>query len=123
MREGLIVVCVTEQVQCARLIRFGRELADERGARLRVLHVRTNAATLMGNRDVSGALNQLYADARESDAEMEIIASAEVEKTICAYAKDAHADMLVIGRSPADGRPAMSERLALLLPETEIRVC
>lgn len=122
MRQGLVLVCVTEQVQCARLIRYGRELADERNARLRVLHVRTKAETMLGNRNVSAALNQLYADARESDAEMEIISSPEVEKTICAYAADAHADALVIGCSPADARPSMSERLALLLPETEICV-
>ena len=122
MRQELVLVCVTEQVQCARLIRYGRELADERNARLRVLHVRTKSETMLGNRNVSAALNQLYADARESDAEMEIISSPEVEKTICAYAADAHADALVIGCSPADARPSMSERLALLLPETEICV-
>ena len=119
---GTVLVCVTDQMNCGRLIRYGRKRADEIGCPLRVLHVRTREKTMMGNPDISSALNDLYRLSREADAEMEIISSPEVEKTICAYAADAHADALVIGCSPADARPSMSERLALLLPETEICV-
>ena len=122
MFENKILVCVTGQLQCARLIRRGRELADAQRADLLVLHVRTRQKTLMGSPDITAALNQLYAEARGADAEMEIIASPEVEKTISAYARDVRADTLVIGRSPSDARPPMSERLAPRLPDIEIIV-
>ncbi len=120
MSENRILVCVTEQLHCARLIRRGREWADECGADLMVLHVRTRQKTLMGNPDISAALNQLYADARGADAEMEIISSPEVEKTICEYARTHHVTGVVLGQSPDDGRPPMRERLHGLLPDVEI---
>ncbi len=122
MQQFPVLVCVTGQLQCSRLIHAGRALADTMDARLQVLHVRTSERTMMGNTDVSAALNQLYADAREADAGMEIISSTEIEKTICRYARDIHAAVLVIGPSPADGLPPMSERLKALLPDIDIRV-
>ena len=120
MNENAVLVCVTEQFECARLIRKGRELADRSGARLLVLHVRTRKNSLMGNPDISAALNQLYADAREADAEMEIISSPEVEKTICGYARSQRASEIVVGLSPSDVRPSMGERLSALLPGVNI---
>ena len=120
MPDNKILVCVTDQPQCARLIRRGRELADEQSGQLLVLHVRTRQKTLRGNPDISSALNQLYADARGADAEMEIIASTEVEKTITDYARAQQVTAIVIGASPRDGRPPMSERLQALLPGVRI---
>ena len=120
MAQNHILVCVTEQLHCSELIRQGRALADEEQARLTVLHVRTRQKTLMGNPDVSSALNQLYASARDAEAEMEIISSPEVESTICDYVRHNQVTKLVIGRSPLDGRPSMGMRLAAMLPEIEI---
>ena len=118
MSENKILVCVTDQPQCARLIRRGRELAQD--GQLLVLHVRTRQKTLMGSTDITAVLNQLYADAREADAEMEIISSPEVEKTITSYARTQQVSGIVIGTSPRDGRPPMSERLQELLPGVQI---
>ena len=120
MPENRILVCVTDQPQCARLIRKGRELADESAAHLSVLHVRTRQKTMMGNPDISAALNQLYAAAREADAEMEIISSSEVEKTITEYARTQQVTCIVIGASPRDGRQPMGDRLQSLMPGLQI---
>ena len=120
MAQNRILVCVTEQPQCARLIRKGRTMADEQGAALLVLHVRTRQKTLMGNTDISAALNQLYAEAREADAEMEIISSTEVEKTIADYARAQQVTEIIIGASPRDGQTPMSKRLETLLPDVQV---
>ena len=120
MPDNRILVCVTDQPQCARLIRKGRELADESSAHLSVLHVRTRQKTMMGNPDIPAALNQLYAAAREADAEMEIIASSEVEKTIIEYARAQQVTCIVIGASPRDARPPMGDRLQALMPDLQI---
>ena len=122
MPDNKILVCVTDQPQCAFLIRKGRELADASSARLSVLHVRTRQKTLMGNPDISAALNQLYAAAREADAGMEIITSSEVEKTIAEYARTQQVTTIVIGISPRDGRLPMKTRLEALLPDVKIIV-
>ena len=115
-----ILVCVTDQPQSSRLIHKGREWADAQEACLLVLHVRTCQKTMMGNPDIGAALNQLYADARAADAEMEIIASSEVEKTIADYVRGQQVTGVVIGSSPRDGRVPMSERLKMLLPDIDI---
>ncbi len=120
MALNRILVCVTEQPQCDRLIRKGRQLADSQDAALMVLHVRTRQKTLMGSTDISAALNQLYADARAADAEMEIISSTEVEKTIAEYARTQQITDIVIGASPKDGGVPMSERLEVLLPGVQV---
>ena len=115
-----ILVCVTEQVNCSRLIRKGRALADLQNARLTVLHVRTRQKTMMGNPDISTALNTLYADARAADADMEIIASPNVEHTIAEYVQSHGVTHLIIGCSPMNGQPTMRDRLAALIPDREI---
>ena len=120
MAEERILVCVTDQPQCSRLIHQGREWANQKGARLQVLHVRTRQKTMMGNPDIGAALNQLYADARAAEAEMEIIASSEVEKTIADYARKEQVTGIVIGSSPGNERLPMSERLKALMPGIEI---
>lgn len=111
-----VLVCVTGQINCDRLIRRGAELAHENGCPLRVLHVRTREKTMMGNPDISAALNELYRLAREAEAEMEIISSQEVEDTICAYAQKHRAAYVVLGESPSGRVPDMKARLAPRLP-------
>ncbi|MBQ8080797.1 MAG: universal stress protein [Clostridia bacterium] len=122
-QTGMILVCVTGQNSCDRLIRRGRELALSTGMPLRVLHVRTTDRTLMGNPDISEALNYLYGLAREAEAEMEIISSPEVEDTICSYAREHGAQMLVMGNSPRH-RPEtrLVERVQLRLPEAAFEI-
>jgi len=103
MQDETVLVCVTDQLNCKRLIERGRHEADRMDARLMVLHVRTAAATMMGSADIPQALNSLYAMAREAEADMEIISSREVENTIVDYARGNRAALIVVGASPASG--------------------
>ena len=119
---GTVLVCVTDQVNCGRLIRYGRKRADEIGCPLRVLHVRTRESTMLGNPDISSALNQLYSLARETDAEMEIISSQAVEDTIADYALQHRASLIVLGETPRDRLPEMKERLLPRLPGVQFDV-
>ena len=117
-----VLVCVTDQVSCDRLIRRGRELAEKRQCPLRVLHVRTRESTMLGNPDIGCALNQLYSLARETDAEMEIISSQAVEDTIADYALQHRASLIVLGETPRDRLPEMKERLLPRLPGVQFDV-
>ena len=117
-----VLVCVTDQMSCARLIGRGAELARENGCALRVLHVRTREKTMMGNPDISSALNDLYRLSREAEAEMEIISSPEVEDTICQYAQKYRAFHVVLGESPRDRVPDMAARVSPRLPFAQVEV-
>ena len=117
-----VLVCVTDQVNCGRLIRYGRKRADEIGCALRVLHVRTREKTLMGNPDISSALNDLYRLSREAEAEMEIVSSQDVEGMIAEYAEKYHAALVVLGETPKDRLPEMKVRLAPRIPDIPMEV-
>lgn len=117
-----VLVCVTDQTSCGRLIRYGRQRADETGSLLRVLHVRTREKTMMGNPDIPSALNELYALSREAEADMEIVASQDVEGTIADYARKCHASLVVLGETPRDRFPPMAERLTPRLPGMQMEV-
>ena len=119
---GTVLVCVTDQMNCGRLIRYGRKRADEIGCPLRVLHVRTREKTMMGNPDITSALNDLYSQAREAEAEMEIVSSQDVEGTIADYARKCHASLVVLGETPRDRFPPMAERLTPRLPGMQMEV-
>ena len=117
-----VLVCVTDQTSCGRLIRYGRQRADETGSLLRVLHVRTREKTMMGNPDITSALNDLYSQAREAEAEMEIVSSQDVEGTIADYARKCHASLVVLGETPRDRFPPMADRLSPRLPGVPMEV-
>ena len=117
-----VLVCVTDQMSCGRLIRYGRKRADEIGSQLRVLHVRTREKTMMGNPDITSALNDLYSQAREAEADMEIVSSQDVEGTIAEYARKNHATLVVLGETPRDRYPPMSDRLSPRLPGMPMEV-
>ena len=117
-----VLVCVTDQMSCGRLIRYGRKRADEIGSQLRVLHVRTREKTMMGNPDITSALNDLYSQAREAEAEMEIVSSQDVEGPIADYARKCHASLVVLGETPRDRFPPMADRLSPRLPGMPMEV-
>ena len=117
-----VLVCVTDQTSCGRLIRYGRQRADETGSLLRVLHVRTREKTMMGSPDITSALNDLYSQAREAEAEMEIVSSQDVEGTIADYARKCHASLVVLGETPRDRFPPMADRLSPRLPGMPMEV-
>lgn len=117
-----VLVCVTDQTSCGRLIRYGRQRADETGSLLRVLHVRTREKTMMGNPDITSALNDLYSQAREAEAEMEIVSSQDVEGTIADYARKCRASLVVLGETPRDRFPPMADRLSPRLPGMPMEV-
>ena len=100
-----VLVCVTVQKDCARLIRQGQSLALEQKIPLRVLHV-SQGRNVLGSPDSAGILNELFSLAHEADAEMNILYEHDVPAAIARYAGECGADTLVLGpdRSGNAGR-------------------
>ncbi len=114
MTDRCVLVCVTAQKDCARLIRRGREIADEKGTELKVLHVCTRKSQ---PKEDAAILNELFSLAHEADAEMNIRYEEDAPAAIARYAGECGATVLVLGpdRSGNAGRIR-----ALAGSETEI---
>ena len=105
-----VLVCVTVQRECERLILAGKRLADNASVPLHVLHVVEPDASPLGNPDSQEALNSLYALARSAGAEMTLLYDGDVRTAIVNYARQVHAVCVVVG-SDKQGNWAMAEAL------------
>ena len=108
---GCILVCVTVQKDCGRLIEQGRRAADEMRLPLHVLHVSAGKG-LLGNPDAAEALNYLYALARRTDAEMNVLYESDAVGAIARYAAKKDARLIILGTDNS----GFTQRLSALLP-------
>ena len=102
-----VLVCVTVQRECQRLILAGKRLADNAAIPLHVLHVMEPDAAPLG----------LYALSREAGAEMTLLYDADVRAAIVNYAHQVNAVCVVVG-SDKQGNWAMAEALEDLLEDS-----
>jgi len=110
--KSCILVCVTVQKECDRLIHWGKKQADETGLPLHVLHISSdkNLLSVPGAGDI---LNKLFSLAHEANAEMNILYDPDAPAAIARYVMEQHAQMLIMGPD----KSGFSRRLSQLLPE------
>lgn len=114
-----ILVLVTLQRSCARLIRMGADMAMKEGCPLRVLHVMTNNAPA-NPAAYAQTLDYLYALAGEAGAEMCVL-SADVPVTAMAnYARDNGVEQVVMGGG--DQASGIAETLSSLMPGVQVLI-
>lgn len=117
-----VLVCVTGQKTCERLISEGRRQADALGAELSVVHVGRQGAGLLGGSVAEAeALEYLFKISSEHGADMTVIRSDEVVPTLVQHAKKIGASMLVLG-SPRKTRRDVTQELKSYLPDMEFRI-
>ena len=121
MHEVSILVCVTGQQTCHRLIREGDRLARELDAQLCVLHVARPGGGLLGDKTEAEALEYLFEISREHGAEMTVVRSEDVIGAIADHARAVKALMLVLG-APRKGAEDMVSRIRAAIPELEFHV-
>lgn len=116
-----IMVCVTRQVTCERLIRHGAELAEQLDAELLVAHVIRPEERALGNADEGEALEMLSTLTFEYGGEMCMLRAPDVFAGLAECASSNAVDLMVIGSSP-EGAEAVSRRLRELLPKVNLIV-
>ena len=121
-QKGGVLVCVTGQRGCDRLIRRGRDIAGAQGLPLCVLHVCTNDAA-MGSREESAALNYLFQLSHEVDAEMIIIYGRNPAEEIIKFARAQGVRHLVVGVNPDAPEGGVIGELQRELPGVGVEVC
>lgn len=120
-KTSSIMVLVTMQRMCARLIRKGADMALKKACPLKVVHVAA-MNSLPANESAINAqvLDYLYALAGEAGAEMCVISSEVPVAAMADYAQENAVCQIVLG----DGERAhgIAETLSELLPGVEIMI-
>lgn len=113
--KAAILVCVTGQRDCDRLIRAGRKIADERDAPLQVLCVQPASAGF----ETSGEeLEYLRQTARDAKAEMTVYFNDEAALMAVGFIKQIGATHIVTGmaEAPVNGFVEMIHKLLPKIP-------
>ncbi len=98
--ENNIMVCVTKQKTCEKLIRSGVKIKEEKGGNLFVIHVAPTGWNFLDNSHEGEALEYLFEISKSVGADMTVLRSPEVVKTIVDFCKKNDINILVLGESP-----------------------
>ncbi|NLY18988.1 MAG: universal stress protein [Clostridiaceae bacterium] len=93
-----ILVCVTKQKTCERLIKAASQRMAK-GGNLHVLHVAKNSWNILDNARESEALEYLFKISKFYDAEMTMLRDDNISKTIADFAIKNNVDLIVLGAS------------------------
>lgn len=91
-----ILVCVTKQRTCQRLIDYGKALMSE-GDALHIVHVAGSDYTFLGDTEEHRALEYLYEKAREAGAELTVLKSDDAAATLAGIVKDNKVTQVITG--------------------------
>lgn len=122
MEKKHVLVCVTGQKTCERLIAEGGRLAAETGAELSVVHVAKQGTGLLGGIVAEAeALEYLFKVSTEYGADMAVIRSEQVIETLTNHAGKVGADLMVLGSS-REANKDVTKDLKAQMPDVEFRV-
>ncbi|MCH3971179.1 MAG: hypothetical protein LKE53_00160 [Oscillospiraceae bacterium] len=116
-RKKSVLVCVTNQHDCDRLIRTGKYISRKLGVELQVLSVQS--AKRGGTRENCEELEYLRQVSNEANAEMTVYFNDEAAYTAAAFAQQAGAVHIVTGMAE-DGANGFIDVLHSLLPKIPI---
>lgn len=116
-----ILVCVTQQRACERLIRAAAELKKQDGD-LHVIHVSKDNWNFVDNARDGEALEYLFTLSKSYGAELTILNSDKIPETIAQYAQHYGIELIVIGFGPDGNQSPFIKRLSNLLKETDTRI-
>ena len=119
-----IMVCVTQQKTCDRLITYGFQLLEETKGELYIIHVAHYEFKFLGNTEEGEALDYLYEKALEYGANLTVVRSNHVLDTLIDLVEKNKIGHLVLGQSGEsnDGNNMVSMLEERLSKKTEILV-
>jgi len=119
-----IMICVTRQKTCERLIKVGKEIAGIGDAQLYAVHVVKRGVNFLGNPDEGEALDYLFQISKEAGAEMTVLRSEDVVDTLVEFARKNNISIVVLGESAESNNSERNiiNELKRNLPDLEFRV-
>lgn len=124
-----VMVCVTQQRTCERLIKRGAALSEKLKGELYVIHVAKEGVNFLGNKREGDALEYLFNISKGVGANLTVIRSNDVVKAIIDYAENNNIKHIVLGQSPEDNREdgiiahlqdSLENCETLIIPENEL---
>ena len=97
MAKMHVLVCVTGQRTCEKLIRSGAELTGGAPGSLSVVHVARPGQHFLGSEDEANALEYLYQVSRDYGADMSLTRSDDVCGAIVEAAKKRSSAVVILG--------------------------
>ncbi|HHW48548.1 MAG TPA: universal stress protein [Clostridiaceae bacterium] len=97
-----ILVCVTQQKTCERLIRKAAELRGDGQSELFVIHVAKSNWKFLDNIKEGEALEYLFEISKSVGANLSVLKSDDIVKTILEFVKNNEIDCIIMGESPSD---------------------
>ena len=117
-----ILVCVTGQKSCERLIVTGSEIAQHEKQPLIVMHVARNGNNVLGYPNEAEALEYLLQISIQHNADMFVKKSDDVLKTIEREALEKNAKVIVAGRAADYNGWDMLDELRERLPGVRFEI-
>ena len=77
-----VMVCVTQQKTCDRLMKYGHDLTDKNGGELFIIHVAPADNKLLDGSEDGEALDYLYDKAIEYGANLTVVRSDNIMRTL-----------------------------------------
>ncbi len=122
-RVPKVMVCVTRQKTCERLIKIGARVAKESKHGISVVHVVKTGENFLGDPHEGEALDYLFRISKESGADMTVLRSENVLDTLIEYAKKNLVADIVLGESPqSKGEINIIRDMEKNLPNVKFRI-
>ena len=116
-----VLVCVTQQKSCERLIKAGAGLKRKDGT-LYVIHVTKENCNFVDNHKDGKALEYLYNQAKSHGADLTILNSDKIPETIAQFAQHYEIELIIAGEGPKGSDNLFIKRLSSLLEGTETEI-
>ncbi len=117
-----VLVCVTQQRSCERLIHAAAQLKSENGM-LYVLHVTKEDWNFVDNARDGEALEYLFSLSKSYGADLTLLHSNRITETIAQFAQHYGVDVILVGEGPDKSRDnTFIHKLDTLLSDSDIRI-
>ncbi|MFY9176627.1 MAG: hypothetical protein WBI74_04755 [Caldicoprobacterales bacterium] len=118
-----VLICVTRQRSCERLIRVGYERSKLSGGKPYVIHVAPIGENFLGNPKEGEALDYLFDISKQVGAEMTVLRSDEVVEVLSSFSEKHGIGIMVLGEPPkSQHKSNIIERLKRKLKDVEFIV-
>jgi len=115
-----VLVCVTQQMTCEKLIEHGVELSKDEGSLLYVIHVVNETDKLLYGLSDGDALEYLFKITKDVGANLIVKRSKDVLKAIVDFAVENEITHIVLGNSKTnDSANSFAMKLKKKLPDRE----
>ena len=119
-----ILVCVTQQKTCERLIHEANDLLAEYKGNLYVINVVKSDLNFLDSAKESEALEYLFGISKSIGANLTVLKSDDIAGTIAEYADENNISCIILGKSSSEnkGKYFIKELKTLLKNDVEIRI-